>query len=200
MIPLYIHRESPIHRIPAGRKLLLCLIGGTVIFLFQSLIALTVALALIALLFRIAQLPLRAMLIALRPLLIAAIVIFSLQFFLAGPLEAASIVLRIGAAVLLTSLVTLTTRFSDMLDVLTRAARPLAVIGIDPPRLALMVGLTIRFIPTLLYDLQEIRRARLARGARGLRAFGAGPLVVKILRMTDALGSAIAARGFENRK
>jgi energy-coupling factor transporter transmembrane protein EcfT len=63
-----------------------------------------------------------------------------------------------------------------------------------------MIGLTIRFIPMLLHDLQEIRQAKLARRARGLRTFGAGPAIVKILRMTDALGDAIAARGFENRK
>jgi len=123
-----------------------------------------------------------------------------LQLALSGPLEAVTIVLRITSAILLTSLVTLTTRFSDMLDVLTRAARPLEAVGLEPPKLALMVGLTIRFVPSLLHDLQEIRQAKRARGARGLRAFGAGPVIVRILRMTEALGNAIAARSFENRR
>ena len=52
----------------------------------------------------------------------------------------------------------------------------------------------------LLRDIQEVQHARRTRGASGFSLFGAGPLIIKILRMTDALGSAIAARGFENRK
>jgi biotin transport system permease protein len=200
MLPLYIHRDSPIHRIAAGRKLILSLVCGTAIFFCKPLWLLALILIAIAGLYRLAALPFGTLLTAMRPLLLVAALIFAFQLFLAGPAEAASVVLRILAAVLLTSLVTLTTRFSDMLDVLTRAARPLAAIGIDPPRLGLMIGLTIRFIPMLLHDLQEIRQAKLARRARGLRTFGAGPAIVKILRMTDALGDAIAARGFENRK
>ena len=87
-----------------------------------------------------------------------------------------------------------------MLDALTSAARRLAPLGIDPPKIALAVGLTIRFIPMLLHDIQEVQNARKTRGAKGFGISASGPLIIKILRMTDALGNAIAARGFENRK
>ena len=114
--------------------------------------------------------------------------------------QAAAATLRIIALVLLTSLVSLTTRLSDMLDALTFATRRLAPFGLDPPKIALAVGLTIRFIPMLLHDMQEVQNARRTRGANGFSVMAAGPLIIKILRMTDALGDAIAARGFENRK
>jgi energy-coupling factor transporter transmembrane protein EcfT len=52
----------------------------------------------------------------------------------------------------------------------------------------------------LLHDFQEVQNARKTRGGRGFSILAAGPLIIKILRMTDALGNAIAARGFENRK
>jgi biotin transport system permease protein len=200
MIPLYIHRHSPIHRIAAGPKLLLLLAASTAIFFLDPLWLLLATLLGTIGLYRLARLPLAAIAGALRPVLFVGALIFALQLFLAGPGEAARILLRLFTAILLVSLVTLTTRFSDMLDVLTRLTRPLARFGLDPPRLALAVGLTIRFIPPLLRDLHEIRQAQRARRAGGLRSFGAGPLIVKILRMTDALGHAIAARGFENRK
>ena len=200
MIPLYIHRHSPIHRIPAGPKLLLLLAASTAIFFLEPAWLLLVALLATFGLYRLARLPFATLASALRPVLIVGALIFAMQLFLAGPLDAAKILLRLFTAILLVSLVTLTTRFADMLDVLTRLTRPLARFGLDPPRLALAVGLTIRFIPTLLHDLHEIRQAQRARCASGLRSFGAGPLIVKILRMTDALGNAIAARGFENRK
>jgi biotin transport system permease protein len=110
------------------------------------------------------------------------------------------VLLRIVAVVLLTSLVTLTTRLSDMLDVLTALARPLGRFGVSPAKLALATSLAVRFIPTLLHDFGEIQQARLARQAKGPGILAIGPLIVKILSMTDALGDAIAARGFESRK
>lgn len=199
MLPLYIHRTSPIHRLPAGAKLAVSFIAGGLLFFVGKIWLLALILALICALYRLAELPARTILSALRPILIVSIFIFGMQFFLVGPAEAVRVVLRLMSLILLTSLVTLTTRFSDMLAVLSRVSRPLAAIGLSPPRLALMVSLTIRFIPTLLHDLQEIRQAKLARGATAMRAFGAGPLIIKVLRMTDALGYAIASRGFENR-
>jgi hypothetical protein len=140
MIPLYIHRHSPIHRIAAGPKLLLLLAASTAIFFLDPLWLLLATLLGTIGLYRLARLPLAAIAGALRPVLIVGALIFALQLFLAGPGEAARILLRLFTAILLVSLVTLTTRFSDMLDVLTRLTRPLARFGLDPPRLALDGG------------------------------------------------------------
>lgn len=200
MLALYIHRESPIHSLGAGVKILISILGSVAIVLVKPLWLLGAVLAAVACLYVLARLPLRSVAVALKPVLLVAAMLFGLQLALAGAFEAATVALRILSLVLLTSLVTLTTRLADMLDVLTRAARPFASLGLSPPKLALAIGLAIRFIPTLLQDLQEIQQARLARRARGPSLLGIGPLIVKILRMTDALGDAIAARGFDSRK
>ena len=200
MLPLYIHRQTLIHRMPAGAKILLALAGSVVLVAVNGIALLAALLGAIALLYVAARLPLRAISAALRPVLIICGFIFVLQLAFSGPPQAAAAVLRIIALVLLTSLVTLTTRLSDMLETLTYAARGLAPLGIDPPKIALAVGLTIRFIPMLLHDFQEVQSARKTRGGKGFSILAAGPLIIKILRMTDALGNAIAARGFENRK
>ena len=200
MLPLYIHRDSVIHRLPAALKIFGSLLVGTAIFFLTPVSLLAIAAVATGCLYVAARLPLKAIATALKPVLLVVAIILGLQLILAGPAEAARVVLRILAIVLLTSLVTLTTRLSDMLDVLSRAARPLRSFGVSPPRVALAASLAIRFIPTLLHDLGEIQQARLARQARGPSILGAGPLIVKILSMTDALGSAIAARGFESRK
>lgn len=199
MLPLYIHRTSPVHRLPAGAKLAASFIAGGLLFFVGKIWLLALILGLTCSLYRLAELPARTILTALRPILIIGAIIFIVQLYFAGLEDALLVVIRLMTLILLTSLVTLTTRFSDMLSVLSWATQPFAIIGISPARLALMVSLTIRFIPTLLHDLHEIRQAKLARGATGLRAFGAGPLIIKVLRMTDALGYAITSRGFENR-
>lgn len=200
MLPLYIHRGTRIHRLPAGVKILLSLAGGFALVAVNDIALLTGLIGVIILLYVAARLPLGAVFAALRPVLVICGFIFALQLAVSGLPQAAAAALRIIALVLLTSLVTLTTRLSDMLDTLTFAARGLAPLGIDPPKIALAVGLTIRFIPMLLHDVQEVQNARKTRGGKGFSIFAAGPLIIKILRMTDALGNAIAARGFENRK
>jgi biotin transport system permease protein len=199
MLPLYIHRASPVHSVAAGYKILLVIAGSAAVVLVSSPWLLAVLLAGIATLYPLARLPLRTVALALKPVFLIAAIIFGLQLALAGWTEAAASLLRILALVLLASLATLTTKLSNMLDTLTRAARPASALGLSPPKLALAIGLTIRFIPALLHDWQEIQRARIARGARAFSFLGAGPLIVKILRMTDALGEAIAARSFDNR-
>jgi biotin transport system permease protein len=200
VLPLYIHRCTIIHRLPASVKILLSLAGGFALVVVGDIALLAGLIGAIILLYVAARLPLGAVFAALRPVLVICGFIFALQLAVSGLPQAAAAALRIIALVLLTSLVTLTTRLSDMLDTLTLAARGLAPLGIDPPKIALAVGLTIRFIPMLLHDVQEVQNARKTRGGKGFSIFAAGPLIIKILRMTDALGNAIAARGFENRK
>jgi biotin transport system permease protein len=200
VLPLYIHRETIIHRLPAGCKILLSVAGGIALVATNDIAVLAGLICAIALLYVAARLPLGAVFAALRPVLIICGFLFVLQLAVAGLPQATAAALRIVALVLLTSLVTLTTRLSDMLETLTLAARRLAPLGVNPPKIALAVGLTIRFIPMLLHDLQEVQNARKTRGGKRFSILAAGPLIIRILRMTDALGNAIAARGFENRK
>jgi biotin transport system permease protein len=200
MLRLYIHRETAIHRLAAGVKILLLLAGGFVLVATNDVALLTGLIGAIILLYVAARLPLGVIGAALRPILIVCGFIFALQLAFSGLTQAAVATLRIIALVLLTSLVTVTTRLSNMLDTLTCAVRGLAPLGVNPAEIALAVGLTIRFIPMLLHDMQDVQNARKTRGARGFSVMVAGPLIIKILRMTDALGNAIAARGFENRK
>ncbi len=200
MLPLYIPRASPVHDLRASFKLLFCLAASTVLCFIEPLWLIAAALGGICGLYALARLPATALLAALRPVLVMCAIIFALQVWFAGWLAGAAVVLRILALVLLTSLVTLTTPLSAMIETIARAARPLAPFGLSPPKLALAIALTIRFIPALLKDIQEIQRARMARGGRAYSVMALGPLIVKILFMTNALGDAIAARGFENRK
>ncbi len=199
MLALYIARNSPIHRLSVWIKLAALFAGSVAIALFNAPLALGGLLAAILGLYTLARLPAAEILRALKPILLVAAIIFGLQWALVGPLAATLALLRILCLVLLASLVTLTTPLSEMIDTITALARPLARLGLSPAKLGLVIALTLRFIPVLMNDYREIEAARAARGARYPGLGAAGPLLVKTLRMTDALGDAIAARGFENR-
>lgn len=200
MFALHIPRHSAIHRLPAGAKLLACLAGTTAIALIGVPWALAIALVLVLALYRLAHLPISAVTSALSPLIPIGGLIVVIQIALTGWHEAAATAMRLPALVLLASLVTFTTPLSETIDIVTRGAAPLARFGIAPARIGLAVALTLRFIPALAKDWREIEQARLARGARRNGLFAIGPLILRILSMTNALGDAIAARDFDSRR
>jgi biotin transport system permease protein len=127
-------------------------------------------------------------------------VIFIAQVTLSGWIPAATASMRIIALVLLASLVTLTSPLTEVIDAVTRAARPLGRFGVSAPKLGLAVSLTMRFIPAFAKDWRDTEDARAARGATGSGYLGLGPLILRILCMTNALGDAIASRDFESRR
>lgn len=200
MLALYIPKDSPVHRLPTGLKLLACLLGSVALALLHSPWQLAIALLLIGGLYALARLPLSAIIGTLRPLLLIGSIILTMQIALSGWQEAAITALRLPALVLLASLVTFTTPLSDMIEAVTRIAHPLARFGVSPARVGLAIALAMRFIPALAKDWQDIEAARQARGARGMSFLAIGPLILRILRMTNALGDAIAARDFDSRK
>ena len=108
-----------------------------------------------------------------------------------------TLLLWLAVLLLLATLVSLTTRASDMLASLERALRPLRWLGVSPVRLSLLLSLTLRFIPLLATWLHEIREAQRVRGLESHPFAVLVPLLVKTLRTADQLADAIDARCFD---
>ncbi len=123
--------------------------------------------------------------------------LFVLHALLAGWVPALEAVLRLAVLLLLATLVSLTTRASDMLESLQRALRPLGRLGVSPARLGLLLSLTLRFIPLLALWLREVQEAQRVRGLDRDPFAVLVPLLVKTLRTADALADAIDARCFD---
>ena len=194
---LYLHRDSPLHALPAGAKMLGLLAAGLLLVLFPSLPVVSGALVLTLGLYALARVPVRELLAAPRLAAFVLVPLFLLQGLVVGWGAAAGVVLRLVVLLLLATLVSLTTRASDTLDTLQRALRPLARFGVSPARLGLLVSLTLRFLPLMATWVHEVREAQRVRGLeRNLLALLV-PLLVKTLRTADALAEAIDARGFD---
>lgn len=101
---------------------------------------------------------------------------------------------RVVTILLLASLLTLTTRMSDLLAVLHRLLRPVRRLGVDADAVAMTLSLTLTMIPVVAGFADRVREAQRARGVRlGVRT--AVPLLVMTLRHGDEVGDALAARG-----
>lgn len=198
MIGLYVPGTSPLHRAPAGAKLLVLAVGLLLLTVLASPATVAVGTGLVLALAAVAGVGAGPVTGQLRPVLWLVGLVAAVQVWAAGPAAAVTSAGSILVAVAAAALVTVTTRTQDLLDAVVRALRPFRVVGVDADRVALVLGLAVRSIPVVAGLAQEVAQARAARGAsRSARAF-AVPLVIRTVRYADRLGEALAARGVDD--
>jgi biotin transport system permease protein len=192
---LYRPGTSPLHRLPAGAKLGALAVAGAGSVRVDTPVQTAVALAVVLALHPLGRVPGRVVLDMVRPLLWMLVPLSVFQVVVVGWARAVVIVGVILALVLLANLVTLTTRTTDLIDVVVAVCRPLRRIGVDPVRVGLLLNLAIRCVPLVIELAGEVRDAQRARGLESSPRALVVPLLVRTLRRADELGEALAARG-----
>ncbi|MFI2364645.1 energy-coupling factor transporter transmembrane component T family protein [Promicromonospora sp. NPDC019610] len=196
MLTLYRPGDGPWHRLPAGPKaVVLMLVVLGVCLLPATWWAAGVTAAVCVSCYAVRGAGMRELLRQVAVVRWMIVVIAAGQLVFAGPEDAVANVARVTAAVVISGLLTSTTPLSELLDVLERALRPLALLRVDPDRAALTVAVTLSTLPVLARIEREVREAQRARGGgRSLRLF-AIPFLVVALKHADGLGDALTARG-----
>ncbi|KAA0917310.1 energy-coupling factor transporter transmembrane protein EcfT [Dietzia sp. ANT_WB102] len=199
MFATYQPGDSLLHRLPAGLKVLLvCIFILAATLMIREPWQVLPALGLTAILYAVGRIRPRAAWEQVRPVVPMLIAILVLQWIVADLDTALRVCGALLVAIMVAGLVALTTRISDMLDAVTRAAQPLRHIGVSPDRIALVLVLTIRAIPLLARQLRQVTEARKARGlGMSIRALVV-PTVLGALTTADQLGDALAARGVDD--
>lgn len=195
MIALYRPGDSVLHRAPAGLKLAALAVGALVLSLYpHDAVSVAVSLALVLALYGVSGLPFRTPFLEIWRLRWIVLVLAAALVLFVSPLAAWISTGRVIAVLLLASLLTLTTRMSDLLAVLHGLLRPFRRFGLDPDAAALTISLTITTIPVIAGFAERVREAERARDVRlGVRTVV--PLLVLALRHADDVGDALAARG-----
>ncbi|MGK8558305.1 energy-coupling factor transporter transmembrane component T family protein [Nocardia gipuzkoensis] len=199
MIGVYRLGDSPLHRMPAGPKLVLLVVSivAASVFVRSPLQVLIVAVV-VAGLFAVARIPWRVVVAQLRPLVWMVALIAVFQVLITSPARAAVVCGVLVISVALAALVTLTTRVTDLLDAVTRGLGPLRRLGVDPERIGLLLALAIRCVPLLAGIVHDVAEARRARGLQWSMTALVTPTLVRALRTADAMGDALAARGVDD--
>ena len=178
----YYPGDSVLHRLDPRMKLVLTFAMIVVIFLCKSFLSL----ALIAL-FTIAaaiasKVPAKMILKSLKPIVIILIFTAALNILYTqggrtyfewwkisvtdkGVNTAIFTMVRIIVLVVISSLLTYTTTPTMLTDALERVLSPLKIFKIKVHTLAMMMTLALRFIPTLIEEIDRIMNAQKARGA-----------------------------------
>lgn len=197
-IGLYVPGRSVIHRLPAGWKLALLVITAAASALVRTPVAVAASLLAVLLLFAVARVGWRTVLAQVRPVLWFAVPLFAFHLVVSDWRRAVQVVGVLLALVLLAALVSLTTKVSDLCDVVVRAAGPLRRVGLEPERLGLLVALGIRAVPVMVTIAHEVRDAQRARGASASPAAYVLPILLRALRHADRQAEALVARGLDD--
>ncbi|WAT02644.1 energy-coupling factor transporter transmembrane component T family protein [Rouxiella chamberiensis] len=193
----YIPGRSWIHRTPPGLKLILLAVLGTLLFVYPDWRIAGVSLAVIVLLYPLAGIKLKVMLAQIKPMLVILLVLFVVQWLIVNAQSGLLVVLRLSALLLMASLITLTTRSSDMIEALEKRLTWLYFVGINPAKISLALSLALRFIPVLAAITQEVREAQKARGLNHSVIAVAIPVIIRTLKMADSIAAALEARAYD---
>lgn len=219
----YVPADSLIHRMDPRSKLLIIFLFVCIIFLANNWI--TYALIGIYTFFMIglSRIPFRFLYAGLKPVLWLVIFTLLLQLFFTkegtvifewGPVKIYDEGVRMGVfismrfffLILITSLLTLTTTPIEITDGLETLLNPLKKIRFPVHEMALMMSISLRFIPTLMQETDKIMKAQIARGVE----FASGPikdrikavipllipLFVSSFKRAEELAVAMEARGY----
>ncbi|SDK83555.1 biotin transport system permease protein [Nocardioides sp. YR527] len=194
-VGLYRPGDTVLHRLPVGAKLLgLAALSVAIVALRGPLIA--VGFLMVAVVFAlIGRLDLAATARALRAVLVIAVLVALLQWWLFTFDRALESLLDLVSLALLALTLTVTTPTTETLDAVVRWIRPLRRVGLDPERVALTIAMAIQALPGTLALGVETRDAARARGlGRSPRAY-LTPFVIRVVARAHETGDALKARG-----
>src|SRR5690625_3862522 len=136
--------------------------------------------------------------------------VFSLKIHTGGVVQGFAISMRFFFLILITSLLTLTTTPIEITDAIEDMLHPLKRFKFPVQELALMMSISLRFIPTLMQETDKLSKAQASRGVD----FRTGPLKERIkaivpllvplfvsaFKRAEELAMAMAARGYQGRE
>jgi biotin transport system permease protein len=196
MISLTSSIETSAHHWPAGRKLAALCLVSTILFFFDDpkvqLAALCVTLGLYA---APGVVFLRAGLRSLRLILPFVVVLVVWHIFTDDLRTGATITLRMITLLALANLLTMTTKLSDLSELVRTLTAPLRNLGLPVHFLELAMPLAIRFTPVLLAKATTIAEASRARTSRRRGAHLILPLMLQALDDAEQVSEALRARG-----
>ncbi|EJF82885.1 energy-coupling factor transporter transmembrane component T family protein [Candidatus Bartonella washoeensis] len=198
MIGLYLPKDTFIHRLKPEVKLVFLALCGTIIFTVSSLPVLSFFLLFVALLYGVAKVPFNNVVKQLKSMSLFLVLIFVFQVFFKSWFTGFEVILRFITLIFLASLVSLTTKVSDMINSVERGLRPFRCFGINPSKLSMALSLAIRFIPVVSEKFNEVREAQRARGFDTNIFALAMPLIIRTIKMASEVAEALDARSYDS--
>lgn len=196
MINLYLPGNSPLHRAPAGAKLLALAVLAVLLTALPpswTLVGLSVLIPGAA--YLLARMPATVVLRDLRATSLLVVFLVATQLIFSTPMAAVGNTARVLGVVLLAQAITRTTRVEDMIALTERVLGPLRRVGVRPDRVGLAMALALTSVGQIGQIAHQVRDAQRSRGVRLPPWSWVMPVLVLSLRHADEVGDALDARG-----
>lgn len=220
----YVPGDSVLHRMDPRSKLIIVFLFVCIVFIANNAWTYGILAAYTLLMVGMSRIPPRFLYQGLKPVLFLVAFTFLLHIFMTregaivvdwgwlkiyeeGIKQGIFISLRFFLLILITSLLTLTTTPIEITDGLETLLNPLKKVKFPVHELALMMSISLRFIPTLMQETDKIMKAQTARGVE----YNSGPVkdrikaIVPLLiplfigsfKRAEELAVAMEARGYQ---
>lgn len=188
----YFPFNSVIHRLDPRTKLLFTIVFIVTVFLANNFVSLFFCMLLSAVVIGFSKIPVKTVMKGLKPILLIIVITSILQIAYVdsgivlvdewkikitsgGILTAVFMTLRISLLIVMSSMLTYTTSPTALTNGLDRMFAPLKKLGIDFHTVTMIMTIALRFIPTLIEEVDKIMSAQKSRGA----SFDQGNLMKK---------------------
>lgn len=213
--------KSYIHMLDARMKLISMIVYITVLFLLKNIWGYLLAIFCLSCVIYASNVPIRFILRGLKNIFFIILFTVTINVFFTpgtriilqvwkitvtteGLILATTMAVRLVMLIMGSSLLTLTTTPIQLTDAIEYLLKPFKKIGVPAHEIAMMMTIALRFIPTLMEEMNKIMKAQMARGADfdtgGLikKARSLIPLLVPLFissfRRADELAMAMEAR------
>ena len=196
----YIPGDSFVHRLDSRSKLLFIFAFIIIVFLANNAITYGVLIAFTLVVILMSRIRLYFLINGLKPVIILMVFTFLLHILFTregdiilelgflkvyeeGLKQGIFISIRFLVLVFMTSILTLTTSPISITDGIETLLNPLKKVKLPVHELALMMSISLRFIPTLMDETDKIMKAQMARGSD----LSAGPLKDRVKAIVPLL-------------
>lgn len=224
IIGQYIPGDSIIHRLDPRTKITIVFFFVIFVFFANNFYSYSLLTAFIIIAILLTKIQIKYMIRGLIPIWFLIVFTFSLHLFFTkegsvlieifnfkihtgGVLRGFAISLRFFLLIMMTSLLTFTTTPIELTDAIETMLSPLKKIKFPVHELALMMSISLRFIPTLIQETDKISKAQASRGVD----FRTGPfkerikaivpllipLFISAFQRAEELAMAMEARGYQ---
>jgi len=219
----YIPLDSFLHKMDPRAKLIAMFIILVALFIPAGYLGYFILSIFVIVIYAISKLNLSFVLKAIKPMMFMLLILFFINIFViktGDPLITISfitiysdalfqtlyIVIRLILMIMITTLLTATTKPFDLTLGLEDIMKPLKKIGVPASEIAMMISIALRFIPTLIEETQRIMQAQASRGVdlqegkikEKIMAILSliVPLFVSAFQRAEELANAMEARGY----
>ena len=178
----YFPMDSVVHKLDPRMKLLFVTSFIVMVFLSNNFISLAFCFGITALVIAISKIPLKSVLKGLKPIILIVVItsilqiayndggitlidVWKIKITSGGVLTAVFMALRISLLIVMSTMLTYTTSPTSLTNGLDRIFAPFKKIGLDFHTITMIMTIALRFIPTLIEEVDKIMSAQKSRGA-----------------------------------